>query len=599
MNKRNVIIGLFILLTAFGFFLRFYQLSTIPASISHDELDNVVNGLGILYTGMDLQGQHYFWQLYPVRTHTYTAELSALWHIIPPQLPVSLVTLAKMPNSIAGIIFSMAFGYFAYLIFKKRQIASIVFLLILLSPWHILISRTAYEAPIALMFLILSMIFFWLLPAEQSLYKKIGYLLLTAVCMLFSFYTYHGYKLVLPFIYIVLFFWHYKTSRNKNIIFLVTILIIWLAAFSLFGIRVKEGDYGSRTNEISILNSSDFSQEVDIKRKMSLDNTFTPLFENKISVLAEQQMSSLLQSFDPVVLFISGFDKGSMIGLWQYGFLYIIQLTLLFFGFLWLRKHALRDGVYLLLLMFISLIPTLLHVGTSIVLRSNIFIPVIIIFSGLGIYQLLFEKYRFKNIAVGGFILITVYSLMSFQFYYFVRYPIQNIDSFFFNDRMLANYVLRINTTDLPIIIFSDEPFNTMRIVAYYDRLITPATIHQWQKVLNNPNKNKYSYNNLIITKDCNDVHFSGKKNSIIASPNLTKKCKLDAAYATSSASLNKKIVILTSPRDNLTYYRIYNDSLCNTNELAAYIQIKNRSLLDVENLSNTDFCQHWISKIL
>lgn len=592
-----------------GAFSRLYQIQLVPASISYDELDHVINGQSIFYTGKDIQGEHFFWELYPTQTHTFTAELSGLWHSFVSFLPLPNFTIARLPNVIAGFVASGGFAFFVYQVFRSRKIALIVLALMLVSPWHILLSRTAYEAPIALAWLIISIVFFWQMLEKRKNKQKIIYLALTIFCMLASFYTYHGYKMLFPFIFFLVFLWNRKTSIKTSFTkkgikeisnyAIPLILFFWLVVFSLFSYRLNEGHYGNRTSEISILNTEGATQKVNTVRQGSLENQYKSLFINKGTVLSDQIENNFLESFDPAMLFFSGFDKSYVLGLWEHGFLYIIQLPLILVGFMWASKYKSRDTIFLLILVLISIIPVVIHTNTSVALRSGLLIPILILFSALGAYVLIANKYFGKPIVVTVLFLVTLVSVFRFQHMYFFRFPINNIDTSLFQERLAAGYVARTHDEGIPVIVFANEPYNSIRVTAFSAGLIKRSTIEDWQKILSNPRQGTYIYGNLTFTNECKHADSIKPGRVIVASPDLAANCNLENHYASYAANLKEKnmgpqVIVLPSPRDNHDYYRVFNDQLCKNRFVPGQIWIKKAQDFKIETLTPDDLCSKW-----
>ncbi len=613
--KKYFLTAFILTCTFFGIFLRVHQLSVIPASISYDELDHVVNGLAIRYTGKDFQGQHYFWELFPTHSQTYTAELSALWHAVIPFFSSNAMIGARLPNAVFGFLFALLLAIFAYQLFKSKLISITTFCFTLISPWHILISRTAYEAPIALAWLLCSVVFFWQALASHSAKNKKIFLLSSVLTMLASFYTYHGYKIIYPLIFVILFCWQKKTIFNnfsfKSILkfkFLSPLLIIigcWVLAFSLFYVRLSQGWYGERSSEISFLNTEELSAEVNKKRRDSLESQLKPFFINKGSLFLDGLIDNFFEAFDSRLLFVSGFDKSYNIALWEHGFFYIFQAPLILIGLCWLFKYKARDTFFVSIIILASLLPVLVHVGTSVSLRSNLFMPFLIILAAVGLSVLVWKQYFMKVFVLSLLFLIMLISVLRFQHFYFIRFPIQTIDTAFFEERLMASYAFKLQQLNNPVSIATDNPFNSARMYALFSDSITADTIADWQNLLHDPSKKTYQYKNLTFTSDCDALSLVPEEKTVLAKPGLALNCDLETQYATSSATVlsddeelksgeQKKVLILPSPKDNRDYFRVYFDKLCTDYKIPAFIDIGQAELFAVETLSDEVFCRQW-----
>ncbi|KUK84195.1 MAG: hypothetical protein XD98_0109 [Microgenomates bacterium 39_6] len=607
-KKEKALLLCMLAILGMGFFYRIHQLSVIPASISYDELDHVVNGAAVRHTFKDFQGQNYIWELLPTKTHTYTAELSSLWHAITPNLFSNTLTIARFPNFFFGLISAFALSYLIYIIFKSKLIALLTLAGLIISPWHIFISRTAFEAPIALSWMMLAILLLWLSLSSTRLSKKIILGILTIVSLFFSFYNYHGYKFIYPLLFIVIFFWQKSTtsypstsetkkqnSNNRVLIFLI--IICWIFMFSLFYKRLSAGYYGERTSEISFLNTDELSSQVNIKRRDSLDNELKPLVINKATIAIENISRNFFESIDPKLLFFSGFDGSYVIGLWEHGFLYAFQLPLLFVGLYWLIKNEPKHAFYLSLLAFLSLLPTLIHTSSSISLRSSLYIPIIIIYSSIGLYAILKTEFKLKVLAISLIIFFIFINLINFGHFYFYRFPIQTIDTSFFKERLAVAYILHY-PKESKVTLITGNAFNSARIYALFSKSINSKSIVDWQELLSDPTKTTYKWENITFTTRCEEISMHINEIIVADSAHLDYSgCDLLSEYKlniTDPAITEEKVIFLPSPRDNRDYYQVYNDNLCTNYNPPKFISIRSSNLFAVEELSSEDFCNNW-----
>lgn len=603
----------------YGIFLRFYNLSYLPASISYDELDHVVNGIAIQKTAKDFSGQHYFWELLPTQTHTSTAELSALWHALIPSSFFDIMTTARLPNALAGLVLTTMLTIFSWQVFKSKLVSSLVLVGLITSPWHIMLSRTAYEAPVALAWLSISLVVFWQSLSTKINKNKIILLGVSLLTLIFSFYTYHGYKMIFPFVYICLFFWNSPkfATQTKNYLTLLRqpkkllsatwplliILLGWLVVFGIFMIRLNQGTYGHRDQEIILFNNSEISEVVNSRRQVSLDSHLKNIFVNKATVLLEVVSKKLLTAFNPELLFVTGADESFALGLWEHGFLYYLQLPLILIGVVWIFQKQPKNGAFLSLLLLVSLMPVVLHTNSSMTLRSGLFIPILIIFSALGAAQLIFKNYFGKKLVLTLLFLLFFASLANFHYFYFTRYPVQTIDTAIVRDRLLSSYLIHqaSQSNSVPVYVATNEPFNSIRVFALFLNKFDKEQLLAWQKLLKNPNQDTYAYQNIIFTNNCRDVSFDNNA-LVLGYRDKVEDCELSALYDKSKVNREKEKQVtsserynLVSPRDSGTYYQIYNDRLCSQYNSPPFIGIRTARQFATEKLSTQNFCEQWV----
>ena len=181
-------------------FLRFYNIGTNPPSLTWDEVAWGYNGYAL---GID--GKDEFGRFMP---HDY---LESFGDFKPPVyayltvLPVKLFGLTafatRFPSALAGTL-TVLVTYFLVLelfpsVKKKEYIGLLAAGILAISPWHINLSRAAFEANVATAFLVTGV---WLfLKAVRGRYY---YLIFSAISFVLSMYTFNTSRIVAPIIVI-------------------------------------------------------------------------------------------------------------------------------------------------------------------------------------------------------------------------------------------------------------------------------------------------------------------------------------------------------------------------------------------------------------
>ena len=149
----------YFLLFIFALIPRMYALGTIPSALSHDEVDVIIQAHSIRLTGRDLSGKWSPFTLLP--NDGLMAELSPI---------INLPALTLLPNTLFTAHFTTALLGSLYPILivilltswgLNKKASWISGILLALSPWHLLFSRTSLEQPASLFFYTLS----WILLA--------------------------------------------------------------------------------------------------------------------------------------------------------------------------------------------------------------------------------------------------------------------------------------------------------------------------------------------------------------------------------------------------------------------------------------------------
>ena len=155
----------YLLLFTIALVPRFISLGTIPTSLSHDEVDLIIQAHSVRLTGHDLSGTWSPWSLLP--NDAVMAELGPLINL--PALTILPNTLwsAHVTTAMLGSIYVVVIVLLLLSWGMPSSVAWLSGFLLALSPWHILFSRTTLEQPTSLFFYTLS----WL--SLSTLFKQI------------------------------------------------------------------------------------------------------------------------------------------------------------------------------------------------------------------------------------------------------------------------------------------------------------------------------------------------------------------------------------------------------------------------------------------
>ena len=172
-------------------FLRFYNLSSNPPSLSWDEAAIGWNAKTIFHTRRDEFGT-----LLPLSFQSFGDYKSPVYIYLTAPV-VGLLGMSevnvRLVSAIAGVL-SIILIYLITkeLFFNKKYLPLISATLLAITPWHIIMSRPAFEPNLALFF-ILSAVFFRL-----KSFKNPKLLILASLSVVASLYTYHSPKIFLP-----------------------------------------------------------------------------------------------------------------------------------------------------------------------------------------------------------------------------------------------------------------------------------------------------------------------------------------------------------------------------------------------------------------
>lgn len=393
-NKYTFAILIIIFILAFS--LRFYKISTNPPGLYWDEVSIGYNAYSVLKTGRDEHGK--FLPLtfkafgeYKLPVYIYAGALS-ISIFGPTEIGV------RMPSAIAGALTVILLYFLSLELFASRRLALIASFLLAINPWHLQFSRAAFEANLALSFIVLGTLLFL-----KS--KKGGvFLLLSSVLFSLTFYTYSTARFF-TLIFTLLLFLIFRNNLWKN----CKPQLMHLLSFFVF--------LGSYLGVF--LSSQIFTRFTVVSAFHELKVIEWPL------VFLKNYFSYF--SFD--FLFFQG-DQISRHGIEKMGNLYFFQIPLLLIGLKQLVKTANRQTKYLIFgWLLLAPIPAALTQPSPHSLRSlNMIVPLTFL-SALGLSSILsWLKLKFKTkfskfTAYTITIALVVYFFLNYFHHYYRHYP--------------------------------------------------------------------------------------------------------------------------------------------------------------------------------
>lgn len=590
-----------LLIFLFSFSIRLIGLRVNPIAISHDELDYVLNGKMIALTGSDLTQTWSPWSLTPIQTETLTSEFfPILQSIVFNFLPLNLFN-----SRIISLIFSsltvVVIGLLVEVITKNKKLAIISSLVYSISPWSILFSHTTYEAPNAILFYLLGIYLLLSISRQLKLKKSIIFSFLSVIFFILGFYSYHGYKLIFPLLVGVPFVWQWFSANKNQRKRLIKPYIFFASLMTLFVIRFlfSMGDYGNRQSELIFLNKNLLSSLVDSSRKLGFTSLSTKIFINKYTILIREMSIRYLNAFNPVNIFIAGGDSTILFSLFQSGYAYLIELPVLLFGGWFLHKKY-KNGFYLLiLLLLIAPIPAALHSGSSTALRAGMIFPIMSIFIGAG-WLFIFSK---KG-AMSSLIKFVFASALFINFSYFLyvfnnNYPVYSADNYFFNERLLSEYVER--NKDREIYVLTQSSYPAFRAHLFYQNKFNKDSVENLISQFKKGIDSEYQLDSIMWTSNCEVLNKKGD-HLLIIEETMISKCDQpemdDDWYQVFYKRWNQNYPqFISSPIDSRNYYVLVNSNLCDDKKLSKYVYNNSRDSFKVDDLTNDEFCNKWVMK--
>lgn len=407
--------------------LRILWLDKYPSGFTPDEASFGYDAYSILKTGADQWGRSF-----PLSFKSFGDYKMPLYGY----LSVPFVFIfglsefsVRLPAALLGTL-SVVFTYLLVKAWRKNENEALISSFFLaVSPWHIALSRGAFEANLT-SFFITSGVYFFLKGGRRFVF-------LSSLILGLNLFSYHSARFVTPFLFLVLLF-KLRKNRKERFIFVVPFLFfVLLAVFSYLG------GAGSRVATAGIFSSSsNMSTERFVALTSGMPEPVARVFNNKYIYFGKVFADNYLSYYSTEFLFSRGageFTYGMMPGVGVFYYLDFIFLFL-FIAYFFSRFDFKKDGWFAAWL-FISPIPAALSIGPGYAAnRAVVVLPALVIASGLGASYFL---NKFLKIKIFHFFVFIAY-LLFFVFFvekYFVQMPVRGSSHMIYGAKQVFDFL--------------------------------------------------------------------------------------------------------------------------------------------------------------
>lgn len=420
---KKVFSILLLAVVCLSFFVRFYKLGEVPSSLNPDEVALGYNAYSILKTGADEHGN-----FLPLTMKSFGDwKLSGYSYL--DILPILLFDLnqfsVRIPSAVAGVIGVLLIFKISFELFGKKSIALISSFLFAISPWSIYFSRVAYEVNVATTFFLGGLYVFLRYINNQKRNSK--QIILSSFLFGIPIFIYHSYAIFLPFFLTALIIINFKKLNINKSSFLAFCLIS--AFFIIFLNSIMKGSL-VKISTLNIFNDPNIIYErVEKLRGDQAGNQFTErLIHNKYFGVFYQIGQNYINSYSPSFLFDKGGEK-LLHNLGFFGSLYLFDALLLFLGLAGIFWNREENFPLILIWLLIAPISSMITRDTPNSTRLFVLMPVLILISSYGMYQLIniLNKNWHKRCLLGITLSIFILNLIFFFEIYFVHFNTQRI----------------------------------------------------------------------------------------------------------------------------------------------------------------------------
>lgn len=579
LKKVNTPIAFILVLILMSIFFRFLWLNTFPVGMTNDELEYILSSKTYALYGRDISGSTFPISLFVNRTEGVISAIppllsSPIFHL----LPLNQFS-ARLPYAIVNILTAFAVFHLAYILSKKKIIGLLAALFFLVSPWSMFLSRNTVDSSFSLLF------FTWGIVAFLKCSGKS--LIIPPLLFLLGFFSYHGAKPILLPLFLACIGYRLWVSEDNKIkikegLLLVICAISILVAYVLINNNLPNSILANKSADLFLVDTSSISSKVDDLRRTTIESPLEGLFLNKFVISFQMLINSYLQAFSTGTLFIHG-DPRATYHFGEHGLLYYFDLLLIIFGTIFLYRQNKRALLFLVTILLIAPIPTAINkIEISVINRSFMMLPILMIFSAAGIYLLISKapkRIGSTPTALAIFV-IFIFSVTNFYHFYFYTFPIKGQETYLFAEKVLARY-LKIDPNQKSVVI-TEKPRSAYLRAIFYSNQNNQKKFLEESYVA--PDRPSYIFNNIEYTSSCPTQ--VSKDTSYMVSRKIDN-CFEDVEYNLS----------ITDQRDAGDVFKIYNSNICLGISNERWKRFHTIDEYKLDELNNDEFCNKWISK--
>ncbi len=427
-------------------FLRFYQLGSNPPSLTWDEAAWGYNAYSLGIDGKDEFGR-FLPHDYLESFGDFKPTLYAYLDIIPIKIFGLTEFATRFPSALFGVLTVLMTFFLVKRIFytskQKENYALMSSLILAISPWHIMLSRGAFEANVASFFIIAGVWAFLAgvqAPAvSESRTEKKWYLIISAISFALSMYTFNTSRIVSPLLVLLLIIvfrkklWEFKKQT------LIAFIIGFLIFIPIFGFLLTP-QASLRFKEVNIFSNKEVIETSNQQIENDGNVLWSKVIHNRRLLYSVEYIKHYFDNLSPNFLFIKG-DGNPKFSIQSVGQMYIWDIIFFVGGILFLIRK--REGNWWLvpLWLLIGILPAATARETPHALRIETTLPTFQIFVAYGFVVLMDKITKYKKFIVYGLLFILFLNFLYFYRNYFNHYPYEYSGEWQYGYKQSIEYV--------------------------------------------------------------------------------------------------------------------------------------------------------------
>lgn len=405
---------LLILIITIAAILRFYKLGDVPYSLYWDEASLGYNAYSILKTARDEHGK-----FLPITNFAAFGDYKPPGYIYAAVPSVALFGTSefavRFPSALFGVLTVILAYFLAKKLFEFEVVALLTSLLLAISPWHLQLSRGAFEGNMALFFSTLGIYFFIKFARDNPLFTYAS-----AASFLLALYTFTGQRLFVPPILLVLFIQFRKeifTNIKHLVIAGVAASFLFWPLF-VFATQTIEGRL--RFNEVSIFKDLEPIDRSNRYRERDDYQPISAIIHNRRFLYAREYLIHYFDAFNPSFLFTKG-DVNPRFSTQEVGQLYLVEFAAILAGIYFLFKTKQKYTFLILAWLLVSPLGPATARETPHALRMIHILPTYQLIAAFGLFHL-YQIIKFKQIFALGVVALYLLQFLFHQHTYYFHW---------------------------------------------------------------------------------------------------------------------------------------------------------------------------------
>lgn len=390
-KRRNVWILSFIVLVAA--LLRFWQLGSNPPSLTWDEVAWGYNAYALGTTGKDEFGRFLPYD-YLESFGDFKPPAYAYLDILPVKVLGLNEFATRFPSALFGTLTVLMTYFLVKRLFPDSENNELYALLsagiLAISPWHIMLSRAAFEANVSTFFIVTGV---WAFLAGVQ--DRPWFLPLSALSFSLSMYTFNTGRVVSPLlaVFLALIFFRQLWDRKKQTI--AAIIVGAAIVLPVVGF-LRTPQAALRFQEVNIFSDPSIVKTANQEIANDHNAWWSKIIHNRRIGYAQAFFKHYFDNLDPNFLFVHG-DQNVKFSIQDVGQMYLWDLPFFVVGMLFLIKKKERYWWIIPGWLLLGIIPAATARETPHALRIETTLPTFQILAAYGLSQFLLWFHRFSK----------------------------------------------------------------------------------------------------------------------------------------------------------------------------------------------------------